>query len=136
MLHIGDRNREYLEGKINEFEINGKNKNIIDLYRGINELKESYRPWTDLVKVRKGNLHVDSYIVVNRWKTHFFQLLNVFWVNGISRLKYIELGKLCVEIEVAIEKVRRYKYTGIDQITAEFDSCRRWVNVFWNTYKC
>jgi len=23
--------------------------------------------------------------------------------------------------------------TGVDQITAEFDSSRRWVNVFWNT---
>jgi len=43
-VHIGGRNIEYLEGKINELEINGKNKNIIDLYRGINELKEGYRP--------------------------------------------------------------------------------------------
>ena len=47
--------------------------------------------------------------------------MNVFWVNDISRLKYIELGQLCVEVEIAIEKVRRYKWTGIDQITAEFD---------------
>jgi hypothetical protein len=36
MVHIGERNIEYLESKINELEINGKNKNIIDLYRGIN----------------------------------------------------------------------------------------------------
>jgi len=39
---------------------------------------------------------------------------------------------LCVEVEIAIEKVRRYKWTGIDQITAEFDSSSRWVNVYWN----
>jgi len=24
--------------------------------------------------------------------------------------------------------------TGVDQITAEFDSCRRWVSVFWKMY--
>jgi hypothetical protein len=39
VVHIKDRNIEYLEGKINEHEINGKNKNIVDLYRGIEELK-------------------------------------------------------------------------------------------------
>jgi hypothetical protein len=33
------KNREYLKGKINELEIKYENKNIRDLYRGINELK-------------------------------------------------------------------------------------------------
>jgi hypothetical protein len=32
--------REYLKGKINELETNNKNKNIRDLYRGINEFKK------------------------------------------------------------------------------------------------
>jgi hypothetical protein len=27
----------------------------------------------------------------------------------LARLKYIELGHLCVAVEIAIEKVRRYK---------------------------
>ena len=44
-----------------------------------------------------------------------------FGLMILARLKYIELGQLCVEVEIAIEKVRRYKWTGIDQITAEFD---------------
>jgi len=44
MVHIRDRNTEYLEGKINEIEINSKKKNIIDLYGGINELNYSYQP--------------------------------------------------------------------------------------------
>jgi hypothetical protein len=33
-----------LEVNINEIEINGKNKNIIDLYRDNNELNEGYQP--------------------------------------------------------------------------------------------
>jgi hypothetical protein len=34
-----NKKREHLKGKINELETNNKNKNIRDLYRGINEFK-------------------------------------------------------------------------------------------------
>ena len=44
----------------------------------------------------------------------------------LARLKLVHrAGGLCVEVEVAIEKLTRYKWTGIDQITAEFYSFRR-----------
>jgi hypothetical protein len=43
-----------LKDKINELEPNSKNKNIRDLYRGINEFKKGYQPRTDLVKDEKG----------------------------------------------------------------------------------
>jgi hypothetical protein len=34
--HFRNKKREYLKDKINELERNSKNKNIRDLYRGIN----------------------------------------------------------------------------------------------------
>jgi hypothetical protein len=34
--HFGNKKSEYLKGKINELAMNSKNKNIRDLYRGIN----------------------------------------------------------------------------------------------------
>jgi hypothetical protein len=37
-----NKKREYLKDKINELESNSKNKNIRDLYRGINEFKKDY----------------------------------------------------------------------------------------------
>jgi hypothetical protein len=37
--HFGNKKKEYLKDKINELESNSKNKNIRDLYRGINELR-------------------------------------------------------------------------------------------------
>jgi hypothetical protein len=37
--HFRNKRREYLKGKINELETNSKNKNIRNLYRGINEFK-------------------------------------------------------------------------------------------------
>jgi hypothetical protein len=41
---------EYFKDKINELESNSKNKNIRDLYRGINEFKKGYQPRTNLAK--------------------------------------------------------------------------------------
>jgi hypothetical protein len=38
--HFRNKKREYLKDKINKLESNSKNKNIRDLYRGINEFKK------------------------------------------------------------------------------------------------
>jgi hypothetical protein len=57
-----------------------------------------------------------------------------FCLKIIARLKYTELGQLCVEFEVDIEKLKKYTCPGTDQITAEFESSRIWDNVFRNTY--
>jgi hypothetical protein len=53
--HFRNKNREYLKDKINEIELNSKNKSIRDLYRGITEFK-SYQPKTNLVKNERGDL--------------------------------------------------------------------------------
>jgi hypothetical protein len=42
--------REYLKDKINELATNSKNKNIRDLYKGINEFKRDYESRNNLVK--------------------------------------------------------------------------------------
>jgi hypothetical protein len=46
------KNKDYLKNKINELESNSKNKNIGDLYTGINEFKKHYQPRTGLEKMR------------------------------------------------------------------------------------
>ena len=62
-----------------------------------------------------------------------FNYWTCFGLMILARLKYTNLGQLCFELEVAIEKLRRYKRPSIDQFQAEFDSSRRWLNPFWNT---
>jgi hypothetical protein len=52
------KKREYLKGKINELETN-KNKNIRDLYGGINEFKKGYQPRITIIKDENGNLLAD-----------------------------------------------------------------------------
>jgi hypothetical protein len=42
--HFSNKKREYLKDKINELESN--NKNITNLYRGINEFKKGYQSRT------------------------------------------------------------------------------------------
>jgi len=49
--------------KINVLETNNKNKNIRDLYRGINEFKKDYQPRSNLVKDENGDLVADSHNV-------------------------------------------------------------------------
>jgi hypothetical protein len=65
------KKREYLKNNINELETNSKNKNIRDLYRGINEFKKGYQPRTNMVKEENGDLFAYSHIILNRWKNYF-----------------------------------------------------------------
>jgi hypothetical protein len=58
--HLGNKKREYLKDKINVLATNSKNKNIRDLYRGINEFKGGYQPSSNLVKDENGDLLADS----------------------------------------------------------------------------
>jgi hypothetical protein len=53
---VNNKKREYLKAKINEVEIHSKNKNIRELYRGINDFKKGYQPRTNIVKDEKGDL--------------------------------------------------------------------------------
>jgi len=95
------RKKEYLEAKIEELETNSKIKNIGDLY--------------------KGDLVTDSHSILARWTNHFFQLFNVSDVRQTEKHTaeppVPEPGAF--EVETAIEKPKRHKSPGTDQIPAE-----------------
>jgi hypothetical protein len=115
---------EDLKGKINELATNSKNKNIRDLYRGINEFKRGYQPRSNLFTDGNGDLLADSNTILNRWKSYFSQLLNV---HGISDVRQIEIHTAeplvpdphLLGVEIAIAKLKKYKSPGSDQILAE-----------------
>jgi hypothetical protein len=69
--HFRNNKREYLKNLINELATNSKNKNIRDLYRGINGFKRGYQPRNNLVKDENGDLLADSHNILNRWKNYF-----------------------------------------------------------------
>ncbi|PNF23951.1 hypothetical protein B7P43_G10044 [Cryptotermes secundus] len=116
--------REYLRDKIDELAMTSKNKNIRDLYRGINDFKRGYQPSNNLVKDENGDLLADSHNILNRWRNYFSQLLNVHRVSDIRQTEIDTAEPLIpdsspFEVESAIAKLKRYKSPGSDQIPAE-----------------
>jgi hypothetical protein len=144
--HLRNKKREHLKDRINELESNSKNKNIRDLYRGINEFKKGYQPRTNLVKDERGDLLADPHKVLNRWKNYFCQLLNVHGMGGVMQTE-IHTAEPFVpdpsvsEVEVAIGKLKRCKSPGVDQIQAELiqaggeilcSEIRKLIKLIWN----
>jgi hypothetical protein len=120
--------RKYLEGKINELETKNKKKNLRDLCRGISEFKKGCQPRSKIVKEEKGDLVADSHSILNSWRNHFSQLLNVHGFNDVRQAE-MHLAEPVVpepstfEFDIAIEKTKRYKSPGINQIPAELIFC-------------
>jgi hypothetical protein len=61
--------------------MNSMNKNIIDMYRGINEFKRGYQPRSNLVNDENGDLLADSHNILN----YFSHLLNVHRVIDVRQ---------------------------------------------------
>ena len=79
---------------------------------------------TNIVKDENGDFVRESHSILARWRNHFSQLLNVQGFNDIRQRK-IHTAELLVpelsalEVQMAIEKLRKHKSPGIDQIPAE-----------------
>jgi hypothetical protein len=87
--YFRNKKTEYLKDKIKGLATNSKNKNIRNLYKGINEFKRSYRPRNNLVKDENGDLLVDSHNILNKWKkySYFSQMLNVHNVSDVRKIE-------------------------------------------------
>ena len=67
----------------------------------------------------------DPHRILARWKKVFSQLLNVHWVSDVRQTEIHIAPPLvpepdALEFEMANEKLKRHKSSGIDQIPAEF----------------
>jgi hypothetical protein len=99
-----------------------------------------------MVKEENGDLLADTHSILNRWKNHFCQLLNVHGVNEVRQTELHTAEPLVPEpssseVEIAIEKLRSYKSPGSDQIPAELFQARgntlrseihKLINCIWN----
>jgi hypothetical protein len=94
------------------------------LYGGISDFKTGYQPRSNVVKDEKGDLVADYHSILDRWKNHCFQLLNIHGINYVRQTEIHAAEPLvpepsASEVEMAIEKLKRHKSPGIDQIPAE-----------------
>jgi len=92
-----------------------------------------FQPGTNIVKVEKVDLVVDTHSILPRWRNHFFQLLNIeLMMLGRQKKRTEEpLGSepSAIEVEMAIKKLERHKSPGISQIPPELINvltCRIW----------
>jgi hypothetical protein len=127
-----NKKREYLKDKIDELTMNSKNKNIRDLYR----------PRSNLVKDENGDLLADPHNILNRWKNYFSQLLNVHRVSDVRQIEIHTAERLVPdpspsEVEIAIAKLKMYNSPGpaeLIQAGGETLRCEfhKLVNFIWS----
>jgi len=84
--HFRDKEKEYLNAKIEELKNNCKIKNTGDLFRSINDFKKCYQPRTIVVMDEKYDLVVDSWSIVRM--NYFSQVL---FVHGVSNVTQTEI---------------------------------------------
>jgi hypothetical protein len=73
--YFRNKRREYPNARISELATNRTNKNIRDLYRGVNGFEGDYQPENNLVKDENGDLLADTHNILNRWKNCFFSVI-------------------------------------------------------------
>jgi hypothetical protein len=117
--HFRNKNK-YLKAKIEENE-----KLTVRLETCIGETLTLRRDTSlELLRDEKNDLVADSHSILARWRSHFSQLLNVIGVNDVRHTEIHTAEPLldetiACELDMAIEKLKRHKSPGIDQIPAE-----------------
>jgi hypothetical protein len=119
-----NKKREYLKDKINDLETNNKNKNITDLYGDISEFTKGYQPGTNIIKDANGHLLTHLQSVLNRWKNFFNQVPILHGIHDVRQMAIHTAEPLVpepslIKVEIAIGKMKRYKFLGTDQILTE-----------------
>jgi hypothetical protein len=89
------------------------------LYRVINEFKKGYQPRFNIVEDENGNLLADRQSLLNSWKIFFKQVLNTHGVHNVRQMNIHTAEPLVpepslVEVEIAIGKLKSYKFPGTD----------------------
>ena len=86
-----------------------------------------------IVKDEQGDLVADSHSILARWRNHFSQLLNIHGVKDVRQTELHTAEPLvsepsAFEVQLAIEKLKSHKSSGIDQIPAELIKAGGWTN--------
>jgi hypothetical protein len=71
-----------MKAKVNMLKENSKNKNIQEMYNGINEFKKGYQPHPYVAKKYDGKIMPNTIRILNRWKRCYRNFLNVNQSNS------------------------------------------------------
>jgi hypothetical protein len=94
------------------------------------------------VKDENVDLLADSQNILHRWKNYYSQLLNVHNVSNVGQIaEPLVPRSSCLEDDIAIAKLEKYKLPDSDQIPAELIQTRgeiflsaihKLINSIWN----
>ena len=70
------KKRDYMKTKVNKLEENSKNKNIREMYKGINEFKKGNQPRAYVIKKHDSTIAADTTSILSRWE----QFLLIYWM--------------------------------------------------------
>ena len=110
--------------RIEKLETSSNNKNIRDMYKGINDLKKGHQPGRNIVKDENGDRVAGSHSIKARWRNYISPLFNV---NGVKDFRQAEIRTeeplvpepCSIEVEPDIDKLKSHKSLGINQIPSE-----------------
>jgi hypothetical protein len=96
----------------------------IETNNKMKKMRKGYQPRTNIAKDEKGDLVTDCHSILAGWGNNFSQLFNVIGVSDVTQTEKHTAEPLvpvprAFEVEMAIEKLKRHKSPGIDQIPAE-----------------
>jgi len=121
----GTENKAYLKAEIEEIQTNSKIKNIMEQYRGINDVTKGYQLRTNKVKEEKSDLVADSHSILARWRKYFSQALNIHGVNYVRQKEMHTAEPLVLEPSAfEVELTKSHKSPGIDRTPAELIKVR------------
>ena len=84
-----------------------------------NDFKKGYQPRNNIVKDEKSDLAADCHSILARWRNHFAQIFNVYWVGNIRQTEILKAEPLVpeplsgFEFEMGLEKLKEHKSSGI-----------------------
>jgi hypothetical protein len=117
---------------MNGLATSSKNKNIRDLYRGINEFKRGYQQINNLAKDGIGNLLADFHSILNMWKNcSQYNMHNVCDIRQkqVHTAEPLVSDPIHLEVETAIAKLQNYKSPLSVEIPAELIQAGRNITV-------
>ena len=106
------------------------------MYRGIIDFKKGYQYRINRVKDEKGNFVADCHSILAKWRKNLSQLFNAHRPSDVRQTDKHAAVPLVPEpsalgSEMAVEKLKRHKSLGTDQISAELikTGCRAILSV-------
>lgn len=123
------KKREYEKKEVQKVVEMAENKDIRNMYKSVNQLRQEYKPQTTYCRDKQGNILCNISEVLQRWVEHFDELLNVEHDDDSHEEMPIHTAQPLIvsptyeETMSAINKLKNNKAPGTDNLTAEMFKC-------------